>query len=98
MPISSPRSPRTVSGLTSPHPRYAPGDVQTRDVQLVFHSEPAPPPGTAGPRQRELRQTRPLNGVGTTGSLEGASRTVWFSRAPCTYWEKRRLVIRMGQG
>src|SRR5580704_14831219 len=45
MPISSPRSPRTVSGLTSPHPRSAPGGVQTGDAQLVIHSEPAPPPG-----------------------------------------------------
>src|SRR5215468_5993142 len=39
MSISSPKFPSTVSASTSPHPRSAPGDVQTRDVQLVVGSE-----------------------------------------------------------
>src|SRR5437667_9315390 len=53
MPISSPKSLSTVSALTPPHPSFAPGEVQTGDVQLVIHSEPAPPPGVAGPRRRD---------------------------------------------
>src|ERR1700747_1638732 len=35
MPISSPKSPNTVSALTPHHPRFAHGNVQ-----LVIHSEP----------------------------------------------------------
>jgi len=49
--VSSPKSPSTVSALTHPHPRFAHGDLQTGDVQLAIHREPAPLPGIADPQR-----------------------------------------------
>src|SRR5437660_2975738 len=44
MPISSPKSPSTISALTPPHPRSAHGDVR-----LPIHSDPAPAPELLAP-------------------------------------------------